>query len=202
MFNIIKSLGIFSNVRVKMLVVILILAGIVFSVRTNRNVDILVPVIDYVMQDSGWEEKSLAIFSQYIGSEFLKPLPVMNTNIPLQLPCQFTGVIKPYGWLWDNVDNRQYFHPGLLLEVNDDSPVLAIAGGHVVEIGEDEAGKSVKIQHNDNLFSYYRGLKEIYVDKGAAISLVKPIAKSKSSLYLELNNKEGPIDPQSVFQGK
>lgn len=188
--------------KVKMLISIIILAAVVFSVRSQQYTEVLIPVLQYVMRDSGLEQTTLRFVDQYTQNRFFEPLPVMKEKVPLQLPCQFSQILQPYGWSWDPVNNTQVFHPGIKLQVQENTLVQAIAGGQVTAVEEKEDGYAITVQHNDNFFSYYSGLKEALVETNTNLSLVKPIGRSRDILYFELRDKEGPIDPQTVFQKK
>jgi murein DD-endopeptidase MepM/ murein hydrolase activator NlpD len=156
------------------------------------------------MRDSGIEEKALGFLDSYFDNHFISTAPVNNKNIPLQLPCQFVNILKNYGWNWDSVSNQQVFCNGILMQVNDNSPVLPIASGKVEQIidGGNEEGFSILVKHDESFYSYYGKLNKPSVSAGDNLSLVKPIGLSSGELYLELRNQEGPIDPRTVFQEK
>lgn len=84
--------------------------------------------------------------------------------------------------------------------MKDNSLVSPVAEGSIDDIGENEKGRYVIVKHDENLSSFYGGLKEILVQKGEKVDKDDILGKSTDTLYLELRDEDGPINPGSIIE--
>ncbi len=87
--------------------------------------------------------------------------------------------------------------------------VYSILDGKVISITEDDInGKTIKIEHSNNLISIYQSVDEILVSENDTVSLGEEIAQSSTNkfnsklgnhLHFELYNNNEAIDPEEYF---
>ena len=87
--------------------------------------------------------------------------------------------------------------------------VYSVADGKVISVTEDDVnGKTIKIQHNNNLISVYQSIDEITVNENDTVSKGQQIAQSSTNnfgsklgnhLHFELYNNDIPINPEEYF---
>ncbi|WP_054692007.1 peptidoglycan DD-metalloendopeptidase family protein [Syntrophomonas palmitatica] len=78
--------------------------------------------------------------------------------------------------------------------------VKPVMGGKILDITDDAEGRRVKVLHQDGVISSYGGLKEVLVKKNEVLDRQKVLGKSSQKLYLEMENQQGPLNPNSLFQ--
>lgn len=87
--------------------------------------------------------------------------------------------------------------------------VYAILDGKVISITEDDInGKTIKIEHSNNLISIYQSVDEILVNENDKVSSGQEIAQSSSNslnsklgnhLHFELYSNNDTINPEEYF---
>jgi septal ring factor EnvC (AmiA/AmiB activator) len=106
-----------------------------------------------------------------------------------------------FGQMRDSVRNN-----GVLLSVNDNTPVYAISNGSVLFSGELPGfGQIIVIDHGDNYTSVYSGILS-KVAKGTYVSAGSQIAISGNNsnqpmggVYFELRHLGKPVNPTKLF---
>lgn len=87
--------------------------------------------------------------------------------------------------------------------------VYSILDGKVISITEDDInGKTIKIEHSNNLISIYQSVDEILVSENDTVSLGEEIAQSSTNkfnsdlgnhLHFELYSNNEAINPEEYF---
>ena len=187
--------------KLRLLGVIVLAAMVGLVVQTSNNGSKLVePVLKIIMENR---------FD--VGSIISRYIPILNPNdmgrllpasggVVLRQPCSFTAVEHSYGWYWNQDKHQEIFNPGIYLQVDDDSEVKPIMAGQVVEIDRNSGQSTVLINHSDGISSLYGCLKDIKVKEGRIISEDEVIGHTTTSFYFEVRGKDGPVNPQSIFQ--
>lgn len=188
-----------GSFKVRFLIVIIIVTAVGFLWQSSDNTRRLVePTVRYVM---GTDYNIKEIASQWISnmkSSRSRTIPAAATDT-IQVPCKFSSIKRNYGWYYDEDLQKQEFYPGICLNVDNNTLVKPVLAGKVAKISGNTGNRTVLIEHNDKLFSSYEGLKEVLVDNNEIINKNAAIGKTGSTLYFEIRNQDGPIDPQSIF---
>lgn len=188
-----------GNFRIRMLAVIIIAALAGLAMQSGyQSREIAEPVLHYVLKDYGVEEK-IALWIENMQAEKEAGVQVMGTG-NMQSPCAFISVVRPYGWHWNPEMNKQEFSPGIIMKVEDNTLIKPILEGRVEEISENSQGRMIRINHDENTVSYYGGLEEILVEVGQSVAQDQVIGKCSDVFYLELQDENGPINPNSLFE--
>ncbi|MEQ8175766.1 MAG: M23 family metallopeptidase [Syntrophomonadaceae bacterium] len=185
--------------KLRLLLAILLATMVCILMRNAVSQEKTRIVLDFMLRDYGVEDRIIAWASQWSGYDFKRPVTAVSLKNS-QLPCEFVALKQSYGWYWSNDTKKEIFFPGLLLTVQDNTPVRPIMDGKVVEISEGNDGRAVLIMHSQDFYSYYGGLKEVFVSKGNSITMNQVLGKSASQLYLELRGRNGPVDPQLMLE--
>ncbi len=138
-----------------------------------------------------------------------KPSPTVDNSYEDNSPFLSRKLARPvegkisvgFGQMRDSVRNN-----GVLLSVNDNTPVYAISNGSVLFSGELPGfGQIIVIDHGDNYTSVYSGILS-KVAKGAYISAGSQIATSGNNsnqpmggVYFELRHLGKPVNPTKLF---
>ena len=64
-----------------------------------------------------------------------------------------------------------------------------ILDGWVIEISSNEEGRQVLLEHNENFYSLYGGLDEVFVEEGKELAKDSLIGKTGKTLYFEIRNQ-------------
>jgi murein DD-endopeptidase MepM/ murein hydrolase activator NlpD len=189
-----------GSFRVRLLIVIILsaLAGFLMQASSSSR-EAVEPVIKYIMGKSYNVEDVFSHLRSSILDYTGVSTPVAGNNV-FQLPCKFTGIVQNYGWFYNLKKNKQEFYPGISLQVKDNSLVRPVLPGQVEKITVDGDNRSILIKHDSGYYSLYGGLKEILVSEKDQIILDSVLGKSSKTLYLELRDQDGPVDPQLLFK--
>lgn len=185
--------------KLRLLLAIFLAAMVCILMRSAASQEKTRIVLDFMLRDYGVYHRIIAWASQWSGYDFNLPVSAVSLKNS-QLPCEFLALQQSYGWYWNNEAKQEVFFPGLLLSVQDNTAVRPIMEGRVVEISEGSDGRAVLIMHTQDFYSYYGGLKEVFVSKGSRITMNQVLGKSTSHLYLELRGRNGPVDPQLMLE--
>jgi murein DD-endopeptidase MepM/ murein hydrolase activator NlpD len=182
-----------------MLIVVLIVFLVGLSVQSDHSSSYMVESIltNYVLKDYGVETK-LAMLLENTRNQISDDAPVMAHG-EMQAPCDYLTVARRYGWAWNEESRKQEFHPGVELIVKDNTLVRPVLAGEVVEVSRQEEGRTILIKHSPDLFSYYQGLQEVLVREEQQIDQRQILGKTGKTLYFELRDQDGPMDPHSLF---
>jgi len=187
--------------KLKLLLVIVLVTAVGLAMQSgNSSKQVLEPVLKYMMENR-YDVGSL--ISRYVNipgsTNIYNTLPVSGGNV-LRQPCEFLSVEHNYGWHWNQEEHKQKFCPGIYLRVKDKTAVKPILSGQVVEVNRTAGLGDVLISHDNNFFSLYGGLKEILVESGSKVGEDRLIGRTGESFYFEARGKDGPVNPQSIFQ--
>lgn len=187
--------------KLKLLGVIVVVTVVGLIMQSGQvSKQMVEPVLKYVMNN---EYDVGAIISQYVNipgsNELAGILPAAGGTV-LSPPCEILGVERNYGWYWDKQEKKQKFSSGMHLEVKDGTVVKPIISGQVVEVTQSADQGTALIKHDNNFYSYYGGLTQILVEKGTNIGDGELLGTTGSSLYFEVRGKDGPVNPQSIFE--
>ncbi len=189
-----------GSFRIRMLVVIVIAALAGLSMQSEHSSKKIVePVIRYVMKDYGVQENIVQYWSELKINKNAETVPVSNTTT-LQQPCEFADIEREYGWHWNEESQQQEFFPAVLINVEDNSEVKPIYEGRVADISSDERGKTVLIDHGGSLYSSYGGLREVLAEKGHEVDKDTIIGRTSQELYFQMTSKDGPLNPNKLFE--
>jgi murein DD-endopeptidase MepM/ murein hydrolase activator NlpD len=188
-------LGSFKT-RLLIVIVIATLAGLAMQ-SNNGSREVVEPVIAYVLKDYGVEKK-IATFVHNVRDD--RSIISVSGTAAMQLPCEYQELTQRYGWYWDEEEEKQRFYPGLSLKVDENTLVKPVMAGEVIEISQDSTGRTVLMQHDDEVCSLYGGLKEVLVEENTRVELEDALGKSGSSLYLEMRNQDGPLNVNYLFE--
>lgn len=184
--------------KLRLLLVIFLVAFTGWALQSgNSSRDLVEPVIKYVLTDYGVEQRIADWLQNLRTSESAVPATSKNA---LQLPCEYISIEQNYGWQWQENQKKQEFSPGVLLKVKDNTLIKPVCPGQVMELSSNEDGRTVLVKHSDNLFSLYGGLKEILVEEGSKVNANQILGKTGEHFYIEIRNREGPQDPQQLFE--
>jgi murein DD-endopeptidase MepM/ murein hydrolase activator NlpD len=184
-----------------MLVVIVIAALTGLALQSdNRPAKVVAPVIRYVMRDYGVQEK-IALYLENIWGKGSGEGAPASGDIIMQKPCDISVVKQHYGWYWNDSLQKQEFNPGMVMQVENGTLVKPILAGKVERISDQAGGRQVTVTHHDGLVSVYGGLQEVLIKEGGAVQPDQVLGKSGEELYFELQNTDGPLNPESIFAG-
>ncbi|MEG2950358.1 MAG: M23 family metallopeptidase [Clostridia bacterium] len=142
-------------------------------------------------------------------------------SVPTQAPFVFTQPVSGFTERGYSDTKPQFFsqsntwqvHPGIDLQTDFGTAVLACASGTVLGVWEDnELGLCVRVSHANGYESLYAGLSNAgYVKKGDSVMQgqclghvgngVLAESDAKPHLHLEIWRNGRPVDPMSVFLG-
>ena len=112
-------------------------------------------------------------------------------------------VVSRFGGRPDPFDDSQEFHPGLDIRANLNTPIFAAADGRVVTVEENAIyGRTIVLEHTENLTSKYAHLSQIRVKQGQQVTQGQLIGLSGDTgkvtgphLHFELRKNGTIIDP-------
>lgn len=189
-----------KSFKLRLLLVIFTVAFIGLALQSgNRSRDLVEPVIKYIMTDYGVEKKFANWVQNWQDSNSAGMVPAESKQV-LQKPCEFLSIEQSYGWQWNQSNKKQEFFPGYYLRVKDNTLVKPVLAGQIIELSSNKDGRTLLIKHSEDLYSLYGGLKEILVEKGAKVENNHILGKTGEHLYLEIRNREGPQNPQQLFE--
>ena len=132
-------------------------------------------------------------------------LPAIGPSLPYRWPLDqpgyiTRGIVEPGG--------SEEAHTGLDIAVTIGTPVRAVGGGTVVDVGNDpEYGLFVLLAHPTGYQSKYGHLSRALVEPGAAVGAGEVIGLSGNSgrstaphLHLEIRRGDTTIDPLTMVQ--
>lgn len=130
--------------------------------------------------------------------------PLLYMNKPVS-----GNVISPFGWRVHPVSKQEMMHEGIDIEAALGTNIRATAAGNVKSVTESALyGKTLILEHSQDLDTVYGHLGEILVKQGDIVSQGQVIGKvgktgmaSKSILYFEVREKGKAIDPVPRLKG-
>jgi murein DD-endopeptidase MepM/ murein hydrolase activator NlpD len=132
---------------------------------------------------------------------------IKNMMVPTQQPVQAGHVGSSFGWRIDPFNGRSALHTGLDFQADIGTPILAAAGGVVVEQDFHPAyGNMVEIDHGNNLITRYAHASKVWVKKGDLVKRGQKIADVGTTgrstgphLHFEVMVQGVPQDPQKFL---
>ena len=148
-------------------------------------------------------EKSL-IF--HIGAKFTSDERIRFLGSIFSSPLHRGILTSGFGYRASPFTGQTSFHPGIDIQVEIGTPVLAARDGKVSEIGTLEIyGRYVMINHDGNYQTMYAHLQEVLVTKGQDVQAGERVALSGNSgistgphLHFEIRRDGRPIDPSRI----
>lgn len=187
-----------GNFRIRMLAVLIIIFLAGFGIQgSTEGRKIVEPALRYILKDYGFNNR-LSLFWENMKPGSHESVPAGSSAL-LQIPCEFSGVIKGYGWHYNDDYGKQEFLPGVFLEVKNNSAVKPILAGEVQEIGRNDDGRTILVKHNEELYSLYGGLNEVLAEERSRVDHNSILGKSGEWLYLEIRNDDGPLNPHNLI---
>jgi murein DD-endopeptidase MepM/ murein hydrolase activator NlpD len=112
-------------------------------------------------------------------------------------------IAMPYGWQTHPVLKQEMMHEGISIEAQLGSSVKAASPGKVKAVTESaKYGKTVVIEHGQEVETTYGHLGEVLVKPGESVSQGQVIARvgktgitSGPALYFEVREQGKPVDP-------
>ena len=132
---------------------------------------------------------------------------VLKETLPSIYPVKVPYQSSSYGWRQDPFLGVRAFHSGLDFSAAQDEPIIATAGGVVVEatFGKNY-GNFVTIKHGDGLETRYAHASKLFVKKGDlvnkndVIALVGNTGRSTGPhLHYEIRLNGRPLDPRQYL---
>ena len=132
---------------------------------------------------------------------------VLKETLPSIYPVKVPYQSSSYGWRQDPFLGVRAFHSGLDFSAAHDEPIIATAGGVVIEatFGKNY-GNFVTIKHGDGLETRYAHASKLFVKKGDlvnkndVIALVGNTGRSTGPhLHYEIRLNGRPLDPRQYI---
>ena len=133
---------------------------------------------------------------------------VLKETLPSIYPVNVPYRSSSYGWRQDPFRGVRAFHSGLDFSAAHGEPIIATAGGIVVEAFQGRNyGKFITIKHGDGLETRYAHASKLFVKKGDLvnkkdiIALVGNTGRSTGPhLHYEIRLKGRPLDPTNYIR--
>jgi len=134
-------------------------------------------------------------------------LKLKRMMTPTQKPVVGAEVGSGFGWRMDPFSGRSALHTGLDFAASTGTPILAAAGGVVVEqVTHPEYGNMLEIDHGNGLVTRYAHASKILVKKGDLIKRGQKVAEIGSTgrstgphLHFEVWVQGVPQDPEKFL---
>ncbi len=134
--------------------------------------------------------------------EQAKPAGVPVLNQEYHLPVS-GRVVRQFGWTKDPIDSLEKFHTGIDIEASSNTPVKALTGGKVANIGTDPAiGCFIVVDHGGGKTTLYGQLQEVEVALGRHVAAGQVIGSTGtkgdipgSGLHFEYRENGRPVNP-------
>jgi len=167
----------------------------------NKEIDLV-----YLKERTGLDK----YYPGNIDLSVFKNLPVMNKQkaaAVLAVPLE-GKVVGNYGWRTDTNTKEQKFVEGIDWQAPVGTPVKAAADGRVKAVADStQYGKTIILQHGNELETVYGYCTDITVQNGDPVTQGQVIAKTGRSqgsdlgrLYLEVRFQGQAIDPKSKME--
>jgi len=133
---------------------------------------------------------------------------VLKETLPSIYPVNVPYRSSSYGWRQDPFRGVRAFHSGLDFSAAHGEPIIATAGGIVVEASQGRNyGKFITIKHGDGLETRYAHASKLFVKKGDLvnkkdiIALVGNTGRSTGPhLHYEIRLKGRPLNPTNYIR--
>lgn len=162
----------------------------------NQQMDVkksMKKIVRYAQEIPDFPNKMISVFHGF-GKEEIEGFSFVA---PIQ-----GEIISPYGENIDPVLNTKSFQLGVNILPAKSQPIVSIADGEIIEIGESEKfGKFIKIQHKTNVSSFYGNCSEVIGTKGQKVKQGQEIGRWNHQqgkdvyLHFELWVDDHVVDP-------
>ena len=133
---------------------------------------------------------------------------VLKETLPSIYPVNVPYRSSSYGWRQDPFRGVRAFHSGLDFSAAHGEPIIATAGGIVVEATQGiNYGKFITLKHGDGLETRYAHASKLFVKKGDLvnkkdiIALVGNTGRSTGPhLHYEIRLNGRPLDPTNYIR--
>lgn len=192
---IIMMLGSF-RIRMLAVVIIVVITGLIVQSGHSSSDYVRLALNEYVLKDYHLQEQVAELVSNFKRAS--EPVPVISLT-SLQPPCQIVEVEQGFGPYLNEESNKPGFSPGVSVVVEPNTLVRPVLSGKVIKLNWEKNGGKVLIQHEQNYFSSYSGLKEVLVEEGDQIEKSDILGKTSNRLYFELKDADGAVNPCNLF---
>ena len=114
------------------------------------------------------------------------------------LPAPLKGtVVSGFGWKTDKITKLKSYSPGIEIKGKQNNPVISVAPGMVVYIGNLRGYDNfVIVEHEDGYYSTYAGLDDVRVVQNQIVAKGDKLgAASDGKIKFELRQGREPLDP-------
>lgn len=184
----------------------------VSDTAVGKNVDTGIKYILNTQSDFGMTEKFDALLSKQFDVSILKKVQTTMTKpadplMYMTKPAE-GQLISRFGWQKD-ASRPNILSEGISIETMPGAGIRAGAPGKVKLISDSiNYGKTMIIEHGEEIETVYGYLGEVLVGQGELVSQGQVIAragktgKDKAILYFEVRDKGKPIDPLTRIKGE
>ncbi len=155
------------------------------------------PAIKAMVNSGLWiDSYDRKVFEDFNNNSDLKETEIDYMILPVS-----GKFYKEFGWVKSPVDKNKRFNSGIEIKTSKGALIKAASGGKIVRIWNDEKiGRSIEIQHNDELRSIYGFCSEVLVDEKQVITEGQIIGKvgikqNEGVFYFEVKEKGESVDP-------
>lgn len=158
------------------------------------------------------KERTEALFQTYktysVFRDTLLSNPGRAEAIPVLHPLKRHHVItNRFGMLFDHFTDQNLPHRGVDFFADEGDTVIATGAGTVIEVRTHRGfGLSIKIQHTENVRTFYAHLEKNLVKQGERVKRGDPIATvgrsgrtAGSGLHYEIRIDGEPVNPEDYF---
>ncbi len=158
------------------------------------------------------QERTKSLFQTYrtysLFRDTLLAKPNLAEAIPVLHPLKRHHIItNRFGMLFDHFTDQDLPHRGVDFFADEGDTVIATGSGTVVEVRSHRGfGLSVKIQHTENVRTFYAHLEKALVKQGQRIERGTPIATvgrsgrtAGSGLHYEIRIDGEAVNPEDYF---
>lgn len=186
--------------------------GMLSGVKQQRNADELIPEADVEPRENPSSTETepelvTAMAQEYADNGVKLPRNVSFAFYELGLPETIAPVNGPitstFGYRDSPINGKNEFHLALDIGAEEGTEIGAFADGIVRYIGEsDEFGQYLKIDHANNVSSFYAHCSRLLVHKGDTVSCGQTVAlvghtgnATGSHLHLTIEKDNIRLDP-------
>jgi murein DD-endopeptidase MepM/ murein hydrolase activator NlpD len=127
--------------------------------------------------------------------------------VPSQEPVAGVNAGSPFGWRVDPFSGRSAMHSGLDFQAESGTPILAAAGGLVVNVESHPGyGNMIEVDHGNKVITRYAHCSQIFANKGDLVRRGQKIAAVGSTgrstgphLHFEVLLDGVQTDPQKFL---
>lgn len=187
-----------GSLKLRILIALLLAAAATWAFQAGElGRKSLTPVLEYTAR----KDYKILEWGKYVWGKAAgeKAQPVFSS--PLQVPCQYDGVARHFGWYVNPEKGAQAFNPGVVLKVGTRTEVYPVLRGQVVKTEYQENSYEVVLRHGSDFTSVIRGLRKINVEVGQRVEEDTELGWASELVYIEMRNREGPFNLEPYLAG-